>query len=353
MNAKKYLTSDFDYELAKSFIANSPIDPRDTSKLLVYDSANNVVQHKHFYDIVDLLDTKDLIVRNKSKVIAARIIFQMNGAEKEIFLLKQLSDFRYHVLVEPGKSFKKGRQISLTKGLKCLVEEVLDDGSRIVKFTNKTKGSLDNILDSIGKTPLPPYIENKNLDLNHYQTVYADKKGSVAAPTAGLHFTKSLTQKLKNKGVKVEEVILHVGRGTFSPILTDNIEDHKIHSENLILSNENAKNLNKFKKENYKFIAVGTTSVRVLESCYDTVKGFSSYEGETDIFIYPGQYQWKMVDKLITNFHLPKSTLIMLVASFLEHKGVKEPVKKILSLYEIAKKENYRFYSLGDAMFIF
>lgn len=350
---KKYLTSDFDYNLPKSFIANTPANPRDASRLLVYDTENGQIHHRYFHEIVGLLTEEDLIVRNKSKVISARIIFKINNHEKEIFLLKQLDGSRFKVLVKPGKTFKKGYQSTIIKGLDFLVEDVLSDGSRIIKFINKIDDSLNNVLEDIGQIPLPPYINNKDLDFSNYQTVYAKEKGSVAAPTAGLHFTESLIKKLKDKGVKIEDIILHVGRGTFLPVTTNSIEEHKMHSEKLILDKKTAEELNKFKKEEKKFVAVGTTTVRTLESCYYKNKGFLPSEEETDIFIYPGQYKWKVVDKLITNFHLPKSTLIMLVASFLEHKGVKDPVKKILSLYETAKKEGYRFYSLGDSMFIF
>ena len=350
---KKYLTSDFDYNLPKSFIANTPAKPRDTSRLLVYDTKNDQIHHKYFYEIVNLLNNRDLIVRNKSKVISARIIFKINEHEKEIFLLKQLDRSKFKVLVKPGKTFKKGYQAAIVKGLDFLVEDVLDDGSRIIKFINKTEDSLNNVLEDIGQIPLPPYINNKSLDFTHYQTVYAKEKGSVAAPTAGLHFTESLIKKLKDKGIKIEDIILHIGRGTFLPVSTNLIEEHEMHSEKLILDKKTAKDLNKFKKEEKKFVALGTTTVRTLESCYDKTKGFIPSEEDTDIFIYPGKYKWKVVDKLITNFHLPKSTLIMLVASFLEYKGVKDPVKKILSLYETAKKEGYRFYSLGDSMFIF
>ncbi len=350
---KQYLTSDFDYYLPKDFIANSPVSPRDNSKLLVYDSQNDKIYHKHFYEILDLLDNKDVIIRNKSKVISARINFKMNNFNKEIFLLKKLDDSIYQALVEPGKNFKKDIKFPISKNLDVLVKEILDDGSRIIQFINNTNEDLEILLEDLGEIPLPPYIENKNLDFADYQTVYADPKGSVAAPTAGLHFTEELNKKLQNKEIEIEDVVLHVGRGTFSPVITDIIIDHKMHSENFILDNETAKKLNRYKKEGRKFVSIGTTSVRTLESCYDDKKGFIPCDGETDIFISPGQYQWKAVDKLITNFHLPKSTLIMLVASFLENKNVKDPVKKILSLYEIAKKENYRFYSLGDAMFIF
>lgn len=336
-------TSDFDYCLPKKFIAQSPVSPRDCSKLMVYDTSKDIVYHKHFYDLIDFLNKDDFLVVNRSKVIPARIIFYVEGKEREIFILKNYGDDRYQVLVRPGRFFKKDKKFYLDDHVFGLVEEILEDGSRIIKFNSD--------IEKFGSMPLPPYINNKSVDTTRYQTVYAKEKGSVAAPTAGLHFTPELIAKIKAKGVSIEEVLLHVGRGTFLPVSTDNLSDHVMHKEWFEISQDTVKNLNLAKSENRRIIAVGTTSVRVLESSYDN--GFVSKVGETDIFIYPGNYKWKAVDAIITNFHLPKSTLIMLIASFLENKGIKDPVKKILDLYELAKKNDYRFYSFGDAMFIF
>lgn len=349
-------TSDFDYYLPKSFIAQNPVSPRDSSKLLVYDSSKDRVYHRRFSDIGEYLNSGDALVLNRSKVIPARIIFEINGFKKEIFLLKKLSEDSYEVLVRPGRSFKHGSNVVIDKQLSAYVKKVFDDGRRILKFSMKNGvkcgGMLDKKLFSLGRMPLPPYITDSNADFGRYQTVYAKEEGSKAAPTAGLHFTKKLLKFLNKKGIYTEEVILHVGLGTFAPVVAENIEDHVMHFEEFELSKNVAKRLNFAKKHGKKIIAVGTTSVRVLESCYHK-NGLESKIGETNIFIYPGKYKWKTVDALITNFHLPKSTLIMLVSSFLENKGIKNSVKKLLSLYEIAKKENYRFYSFGDAMFIF
>ncbi|OGJ42183.1 tRNA preQ1(34) S-adenosylmethionine ribosyltransferase-isomerase QueA [Candidatus Peregrinibacteria bacterium RIFCSPLOWO2_02_FULL_39_10] len=339
-------TSLFDYNLPKEFIAKNPLIPRDSSKLLIYDSSKNKVFHKHFYDLKNLLSNNDLLVLNRSKVIPARILFDIDGGKKEIFILKKLDDGKFRVLVKPGKFFKTGKIFNLNKKVSCEVVGINEDGSRIVKANT----DLIEFSMKFGTVPLPPYIKDSSAKDSQYQTVYAKEKGSVAAPTAGLHFTKPLLNILKNKGVSIETVLLHVGQGTFTPVTTEDISKHKMHAEEFEVSETAAKRLNEAKKNGKRIIAVGTTSVRVLESCYKN--GFKPKFGETNIFIYPGNYKWKAVDVLITNFHLPKSTLIMLVASFLENKGVKNPVQKILELYESAKKNNYRFYSFGDAMMI-
>ncbi len=342
-------TSFFDYNLPKKFIAQSPVSPRDSSKLMVYNTSTGEVLHKKFKNIGEFLGPKDVFVLNRSKVIPARILFKRDGKEREIFLLKQLGDDSFEVLVRPGKVFKKGLKIQINKELLCEVTNVLEE-SRTVRFFTSKKSDLNKILEKCGSVPLPPYIKNKKVDAKSYQTVYAKEKGSVAAPTAGLHFTRSLIEKLKKKGVCFEEIILHVGRGTFSPVKTENIEEHKMHFEDFEISSETAKRLNFHKMHGKRIIAVGTTTVRVLESSFNGK--FSGKIGSTNIFIYPGKHNWKAADCLITNFHLPKSTLIMLVASFLEHKGIKNPVQKVLELYELAKSKNYRFYSFGDAMFL-
>jgi len=344
-----YNTSDFDYLLPESFIAQDPVSPRDSSKLFVYDSSSLSISHKQFHDVFDLLCAGDVLVVNSSKVIPARINFEVNGSFKEVFILSKVSDDRYHVLVKPGRFFKLGRVVALSDDVSVEVVDVLSDGSRIVRFFGD---GLVGFLERFGSVPLPPYIKHSTSSFEDYQTVYASSDGSVAAPTAGLHFTIDLLSRLKAKGVEVLEVVLHVGRGTFLPVFAERIEDHVMHSEFFSIGNKTAERLNSAIVGGRRIIAVGTTSVRVLESAY-TNGGFSSMSGETDIFIYPEKYNWKVVDGLITNFHLPKSSLLMLVSSFLENKGEKAPVERLLEFYDIAKSEKYRFYSFGDAMFIY
>lgn len=341
-------TSDFDYSLPEEFIAQNPLVPRDASNLMAVDVVNDVVSHNKFSDITGFLQPGDVLVLNRSKVIPARIIFGDGGATRELFVLTKVEEGLYNVLVRPGRSFKKGRMFELSEDFSGEVMEVLSDGSRLVKFYGD---NIDLSLENLGEMPLPPYIKNSSASFEQYQTVYANEKGSVAAPTAGLHFTEKLLMDLRSAGVQIEEVVLHVGRGTFLPVSSDDLSEHVMHAEFYSLSEDTAERLNLAVSEGRRIIAVGTTSVRVLETVYDN--GFKSATGETDIFIYPGKYSWKVVSGLITNFHLPKSTLIMLVSSFLEHKGVLEPIDKILDLYEVAKKMNYRFYSFGDAMFLF
>jgi len=341
----KLKTSDFDYKLPKKFIANDPLSTRDSSKLMVYSSSTDEIFHKRFHEIVKFLRKGDVLVVNRSKVSSARIVF--NG--KEVFVLGKMKSGLYLTLVKPGRWFKVGRTFDLGK-ITAEVREVLEDGSRLIKLTGVK--NLDEYLEEIGEPPFPPYIKNSKADFSQYQTVYAREKGSVAAPTAGLHFTQRLLAEIRAKGVKIEEILLHVGRGTFLPVSSEHIDDHKMHSEFFQVSADTAYALNLAKKEGRRIIAVGTTSARVLESIFTTTRGFIPKTGETDIFIYPGKYKWRAVDALITNFHLPKSTLIMLVASFLENKDVEDPVKKILDLYQLAKEEDYRFYSFGDAMFL-
>lgn len=341
-------TSDFDFDLPVKFIAQNPVFPRDHSKLLVFDTANNTILHKNFFDLKEILTKSDVLVLNESKVIPARIRFTINDNNKEIFLLEKLKEYHYKVLVKPGKFFNIGRIFHLGN-LKVEVVKINDDGSRLIKF-DKCK-NLDYELEKFGEMPLPPYIKTSSAEFNQYQTVYANVKGSVAAPTAGLHFTDDLLSNLKEKGVEIEKIILHVGLGTFLPVSAENIKDHVMHNEKFEIDSKVAENLNKAKNTKKNIVAVGTTTVRVLESNFRN-ELFSPNIGETNIFISPGLYKWKTVDKLITNFHLPKSTLIMLVSSFLEYKGVNDPVKKIIELYEIAKSKNYRFYSFGDAMMI-
>lgn len=386
------LTKDFDFELPEKFIAQNPSEPRDHSKLLIFDTKTNKIFHRKFYNLPEFLNQEDVLVINRSKVIPARILWEEKTEEREIFLLKEIKELKgkeenhqelvknsikFKTLVRPGKKFKKGDQgkiIHQKLEINWEVLEILEDGERIIRFfrnfNQNSQKNLDikEILEKFGKIPLPPYIKHSQALDNQYQTIYAKEKGSVAAPTAGLHFTKDLFKKLEQKGIEKEEVILHVGRGTFLPVKSEKISDHKMHSEEFELPEAVAKRLNKKQKN---IIAVGTTSVRVLESCFDKKKGFIPQRSATEIFIYPGHYQWKSVNKLITNFHLPKSTLIMLVASFIENKFqekylekkekidpktksqiTKEAISRILEIYEIAKENNYRFYSFGDAMLI-
>jgi len=336
--------SDFDYSLPESFIAQDPADPRDSCKLMVFDTSRGVVEHRIFRDILDYFGDGDVLVLNRSKVLKARILIELDGKKCEVFLLKQIDCDLYRCLVKPGKMFPKNKKLFVNDDLSIEIVDVEEDGVRIIKFiTNKD-------IEDFGVAPFPPYIKFSHSSLSQYQTVYAKEKGSVASPTAGLHFTEDLLGKIVERGVSVEKVLLHVGLGTFLPVRTENISDHVMHSEMYELEGETAERLTVAKNEHKRIIAVGTTSVRVLETSFLNDR-FRPCSGETDIFIYPG-YKWKVVDSLLTNFHLPKSSLVMLVASFLENKGVKNGSKKILELYEIAKKENYKFYSFGDAMLI-
>lgn len=337
--------ADFDFELPDSFIAQNPATPRDAAKMLVLNRSGETLEHRHFYDLADYLDENDVLVLNNSKVIPARICFTHNGHKCEIFLLKKLSEGQFECLVKPGKRFNDGASFDLTDNVMAKVTAVIPDGSRYIEFKNKEMLSpaSDAVVFSLGETPLPPYIKHSTADAEDYQTVYAKDFGSVAAPTAGLHFTDALLKKLKIKKVQILEVLLHVNRGTFQTVKTEDIEDHQMHSEFFSLDDATALALNKAKTLGKRIIAVGTTSVRVLESSFKDGK-FCSGTGETNIFIYPG-YKWKCVDALITNFHLPKSTLLMLVSSFAGKSFV-------MNAYEEAKKHDYKFFSFGDGMLI-
>jgi S-adenosylmethionine:tRNA ribosyltransferase-isomerase len=341
-------TEDFDFDLPQKFIAQDPVVPRDSSKMFAFDTSAETVKHLNFRDLGSLLGQNDCLLLNSSKVIPARILFTFEGKELEIFLLNKLGAFEYRCLVRPGKLFGIDRKFSLSSNVGCVVLEVYGDGTRRILFDS----TFD--LSSFGDTPLPPYIKNSSASTEQYQTVYSDNEGSVAAPTAGLHFTDRLLADLSDSGVQIERATLHVGRGTFLPVSADRLEDHKMHAESYSLNNETAASLNLARLKGKRFIAVGTTGVRILESTFDALtNSFVPADSSTELFIYPGAYNWKTVDALITNFHLPKSTLIMLVASFLESKGVSDGRSKILELYEMAKSENYRFYSFGDSMFIY
>ncbi len=337
-------TSDFDYYLPEEQIAQTPVYPRDSSRLLVYDREKDIVYHKKFSDLTSFLKKGDLLVRNNTKVLPARMFAKTeNGGVVEILLLKRFNLTEWEVMVKPGKKARVGKTLKISDELSLTVQEIFDiAGTRKVKFNYD--GVFEEIIERYGEMPLPPYIKEKLKDQNRYQTVYAEKDGSAAAPTAGLHFTEELFSKLNEKGVEIANVLLHVGIGTFRPVKSEDISNHHMHSEYYEIDAENAEKINKAKREGRRIIAVGTTSVRTLESACDQ-KGFvSACSGNTEIFIYP-PYDFKCVDGLITNFHLPKSTLIMLVSAFSSR-------EKTLSFYETAVKEGYRFFSFGDACLI-
>lgn len=339
----EYKKSDFYYELPPELIAQTPAEPRDSSRLLVYNRAADKVEHRVFRDITDYLKAGDVLVINSTKVLPARMFAQTpNGGHIEILLLKRLEKDKWEVLCKPGKKCTVGKSFEICDKLSFTVEGVTDSGERIINFTYD--GVFENILEEVGSMPLPPYIKAKLKDKNRYQTVYAKTDGSAAAPTAGLHFTPELLQKIRDMGVEIVEVLLHVGLGTFRPVKEDIITDHKMHGEHYEVTEQAAAAINKAKAEGRRIIAVGTTSVRTLESATGDDGILKAGSGETHIFIYP-PYKFKCVDALITNFHLPESTLVMLVAALVGR-------EKILSLYETAVKERYRFFSFGDAMMI-
>lgn len=335
--------SDFYYDLPEELIAQTPATPRDSSRLLVYNRATDVVEHKIFRDITQYLKAGDVLVINNTKVLPARLYAHtVNGGHVEVLLLKRLDIDRWEVLVKPGKKCRIGTRLTVCDKLSLTVEGITDSGERIVKFD--CDGVFEEVLSEVGSMPLPPYIKRKLEDKNRYQTVYAKTDGSAAAPTAGLHFTPELLQKIKDMGVEIVEVLLHVGLGTFRPVKEDVITDHKMHSEYFCVTEQAAAAINKAKSEGRRVIAVGTTSVRTLESATGDDGKVVAQSGNTQIFIYP-PYKFKCVDALITNFHLPESTLIMLVAALTGR-------EKILEIYKEAVKEKYRFFSFGDAMFI-
>ena len=337
-------TDDFDYELPQELIAQTPLEKRDESRLLVLDKETGEIEHKMFYDIIDYLNPGDALVINDTKVIPARIIGEKidTGAVIELLLLKDLGD-TWECLAKPQKRLKVGTIISFGDGsLKAEVTEIRDEGITIVRLLYN--GILMEILERLGTMPLPPYIHEKLENQSMYQTVYAKDYGSAAAPTAGLHFTKELLKKIEDKGVKIVRVTLHVGLGTFRPVMVEVIENHTMHSEHFIITKEAADTLNSVKASGGRIVAVGTTSVRTLESVLQDNDKFVPMVGDTSIFIYPG-YKFKGVDALITNFHLPKSTLVMLVSALAGREN-------ILNAYKTAVNEKYRFFSFGDAMFI-
>lgn len=338
-------TSDFYYDLPKELIAQTPVEPRDSSRLMVLGRNNGKIEHKHFYDIIDYLNPGDLLVANDSRVLPARIygIKDETGAKVEFLLLKQISGNRWETLCKPGKKARAGAKFTFGNGImSCKVAEVKDGGNRIVDFD--TDENFFTALDKIGQMPLPPYITEELKDKERYQTVYSHELGSAAAPTAGLHFTNELIEKIKAKGVNFAYVTLHVGLGTFRPVKVDDVTKHKMHSEHYEIPKETSDLINQTKKNGGRVIAVGTTSCRTLESVASFYGEIKPCDGFTDIFIYPG-YEFKVLDGLITNFHLPESTLIMLVSAFAGYGN-------IMNAYKTAVEEKYRFFSFGDAMFI-
>lgn len=334
---------DFNYNLPEELIAQKPLEPRNSSRLMVLNPATQEILHEHFYNLQKFLTAGDALIFNDTRVIPARLIGQKaTGGRVEIFLLRRLDSVTWETLVKPGRKILEGAEVFFGKELSCKIIGRTDFGGRIVQF--QFDGVFEEILDRLGETPLPPYIHEKLTDIERYQTVYNRERGSAAAPTAGLHFTKEQMQELENFGVKLGFVTLHVGLGTFRPVQVENIEEHQMHEEFYTVPETTAKLIRETKLAGKKIIAVGTTSIRTLESA--ALDNFSVEVGSnsTKIFIYPG-YKFKIVDALITNFHLPKSTLIMLVSAFAGREF-------ILRAYEEAVKQRYRFFSFGDAMFI-
>lgn len=335
----------FDYNLPEELIAQTPLEKRDEAKLLVLDKVTGEIEHKKFYDIISYLEKGDTLVLNNTKVLPARLLGEKTDTHAliEVLLLKNLEENTWETLVKPARRIKEGTIVSFGDGrLKCKCTKVLDEGIRHFEFIYD--GIFLEILDSLGAMPLPPYIHEKLEDKTMYNTVYAKEEGSAAAPTAGLHFTNELLKKIEEKGINICYVTLHVGLGTFRPVKVDDIKKHHMHSEYYNMSKEVAKKLNETKKNNKKIIAVGTTSTRVLETVMKNHNQFEESAGWTDIFIYPG-YDYKAIDSLITNFHLPKSTLVMLVSALAGREN-------ILNAYNKAVEDKYRFFSFGDAMFI-
>ncbi len=338
------LLSDFDYELPEERIAQVPVEPRNSSRLMVLDPVEKTMEHRHFYDLKEYVEPGDTLIFNDTRVMPARLIGHRDqtGGKVEVFLLRRLDATHWETLVKPGKKAKPGYQINFSDELSCVVTDHTDFGGRIVEF--KFEGIFEEILDRLGETPLPPYIHEKLEDKERYQTVYNREQGSAAAPTAGLHFTKEQMQELKDMGVNLGFVTLHVGLGTFRPVNVEDIQKHDMHKEFYNVPEETAKLIMDTKKAGHRVIAVGTTSIRTLESAADGIGEISAKSGWTQIFIYPG-YDFKIVDAIITNFHLPKSTLIMLISAFAGREFV-------LDAYKTAVEMKYRFFSFGDAMML-
>ena len=336
--------SEFNYDLPKELIAQTPIEKRDESRLMVLDREKQTIEHKTFKDIIDYLEPGDCLVRNNTKVLPARLYGKKEtGAKVEFLLLNQIEGDIWECIVRPGNKLHVGTKVEFGDGiLKANILEVMPGGTRKIEF--KYDGIFNEILDKIGLMPLPPYIHEELKQNERYQTVYAKYNGSAAAPTAGLHFTEELLEKIEKKGVKIANVTLHVGIGTFRPVKVENIEEHQMHSEHYYIKEEDVQKINETKEQGKRVIAVGTTSCRVLETIADENGKVFATEGDTKIFIYPG-YKFKCLDGLITNFHLPESTLLMLVSAL----AGKEYIMKA---YNEAVKQKYRFFSFGDAMFI-
>lgn len=344
MKNEKLTTSDFTFDLPENQIAQTPIVNREKSKLMVLDKNKETIEHKKFYNILEYLNEGDCLVMNNSRVLPARMFgTKATGAVIEILLLKRKTMDRWECLVKPGKRAKPGTIINFSKKLTGVVTEDLEDGVKLIDF--EYQGVFENIIEELGEMPLPPYIKEKLENQERYQTVYAKVNGSAAAPTAGLHFTEDLMSKIKEKGVQIAYVTLHVGLGTFRPVKVDNVDDHIMHSEFYELNEYNAALINATKKKGGRIISVGTTSTRTLESICNKLGKLDKDSGWTEIFIYPG-YKFMAIDALITNFHLPESTLLMLVSAFSNK-------EYILKAYKEAVDNDYRFFSFGDAMFIY
>ncbi len=338
-------TKDFYYDLPQELIAQTPLKDRTASRLLVLEKESGTISHEHFFDITNHLKKGDCLVMNNTRVIPARLYGSKEGSggKIEFLLLKRIALDKWEVILKPGKRARKGARFEFGDGLlKAEVLEVLPDGNRIVAF--EYDGVWEEILDKLGEMPLPPYIKEKLTDRERYQTVYSKIEGSAAAPTAGLHFTEELLEKIKNMGVELVYLTLHVGLGTFRPVSVENVEEHLMHTEYYLITKEAADTINRVRENGGRIIAVGTTSVRTLETVADEDGKLKAQSGDTSIFIYPG-YKLKAIDALITNFHLPESTLLMLISAFAGKDNV-------FNAYETAVKEKYRFFSFGDAMFI-
>ncbi|WP_415333619.1 tRNA preQ1(34) S-adenosylmethionine ribosyltransferase-isomerase QueA [Clostridium perfringens] len=337
--------SDFYFELPEELIAQYPLEKRDSSRLMVLDKKTREIEHRKFHDILEYLNEGDTLVLNNTRVLPARLIGEKEetGGKIEFLLLKRIEGDKWECLAKPGRKAKVGTVFTFGEGkLKAIVREIGEEGNRIIEF--KYDGIFEQVLDELGQMPLPPYIHEKLEDKERYQTVYSKEKGSAAAPTAGLHFTEELLKEIKDKGVNIAYLTLHVGLGTFRPVKVDDVNNHVMHSEYYHLDKENAELINKTKEAGKRVIAVGTTSSRTLETIGDENGRVREQSGWTDIFIYPG-YKFKIVDNLITNFHLPESTLIMLVSALAGQDN-------IMNAYNTAVKEKYRFFSFGDSMFI-
>lgn len=337
-------TSDFFYNLPEELIAQTPMEPRNMSRLMVLSKKDGAVSHDHFYDLPKFLKKGDCLVLNDTRVLPARLygVREDTGAVVEFVLLRHHENKLWECLAGPGKKAKAGYKFKFSDKLKAEVTEVLEDGNRMIEFN--CDGDFFAVLDEVGQMPLPPYIKEKLKDKERYQTVYSKEAGSAAAPTAGLHFTKEMLNDIKNMGVNIAYVTLHVGLGTFRPVKVDEITEHKMHSEHYYIPEDTAEIISATKKNGGRVICVGTTSCRTIESCAQKYGEIRACSGDTDIFIYPG-FKFKAMDALITNFHLPESTLIMLVSAFAGYENT-------MNAYNIAVKEKYRFFSFGDAMFI-